>query len=257
MTDLPVLISYSNIGYFPFAKNLLLSLSKTLRNHKVHFYCLDEEIMMALMALNITNIDLTFEIWDANVSRQFEAYGSPQYNQITHTKMAILKDALAKHKWIHFVDCDVVCMKEPTADFWAHYAPYDIVFQYDAGFDSADKPHWPYFHIWACTGNTLFRDTSATHRLLNIIQEYQQKYPMKNDQECLYTYFQDNQMKSILQDPLARLYEFKPREFTNGYWIDKDIGDTSETYFFHANHVAGSDNKIRLLRKVGQWFSDW
>ncbi len=242
------------MGYFPFAKNLLLNLSKTLKHHKVHFYCLDEEILLALYELNITNIDITFEIWDTNVSRQFEAYGSPQYNRITHTKMEILKDALTKYKWIHFIDCDVVCIKEPSVDFWTKYKQYDIVFQYDAGFESADKPHWPYFHIWACTGNTMLKDSPGTRYVLNKIQEYQDKYPMKNDQECLYTYFQDQNIRSLKEFTHANLHEFSPSEFTNGYWIDKDIGNTSETYFFHANHVSGSTNKIRLLNKVASWY---
>ena len=47
-------------------------------------------------------------------------------------------------------------------------------------------------HIWACTGNTSFRNTPETIHLLNIIIDYQNKYINKNDQECLYQYFLDN-----------------------------------------------------------------
>jgi hypothetical protein len=250
----PVLITYSNMGYFSFAKNLLLNLSAILKHHRVHFYCLDREIMAELKALNITNIDITYELYDADVSKAFEVYGSANYNKITHTKMSILKDALSKYEFIHFIDCDVVCMKEPTAEVWNLYRDYDVVFQYDAGFYNADKPHHPYQHIWACTGNTSFRNTPGAHRVIDTIMEYQAKYPNKNDQECLYEYFLENGIKSLRDATLARLYEFPVREFTNGYWVGHNIGDTSHTYFFHANHVRGDAKKFELLRKVGKYF---
>lgn len=253
-SELPVLITYSNMGYFGFAKNLLLNLSATLKHHKVHFYCLDTEIMTALQALNITNIDLTFELYSVDVSKRFESYGSAGYNKITHTKMSILKDALAKFRYIHFIDCDVVCMKEPTAEYWAQYSDYDVVFQYDAGFHSADSPHHPYFHVWACTGNTSFRDTPATHRVIDKILEFQARFPTKNDQECLYAYFQDAGVTSLRRATIANLYEFPVREFTNGYWVGHDIGDTSQTYFFHANHAVGVAGKLQLLQKVGKLY---
>jgi hypothetical protein len=252
--SLPVLITYSNMGYFPFAKNLLLNLSATLKHHTVHFYCLDKEILDALKALNITNIDLTLELFDVSVSKRFESYGSSGYNKITHTKMSVLKAALAKYDFIHFIDCDVVCMKEPSAEYWAAYSSYDVVFQYDAGFHSAEKPHWPYFHIWACTGNTSFRNTPGTHRVIDTILEYQAKFPNKNDQECLYEYFKANGIAGLRDATIANLYEFPVREFTNGYWVGHTIGGTEDTYFFHANHVRGSDAKFELLKKVGKLY---
>ena len=104
------------------------------------------------------NIDVTFElITHINVSKNFERYGSDNYNQITHTKMNILRNALSKYDFIHFIDCDVVCIKEPLADHYDKYKNYDIVFQHDAGMHSANKLHAPTLHhIWACTGNTTF-----------------------------------------------------------------------------------------------------
>jgi hypothetical protein len=253
-TDCPVLVTYSNMGYFGFAKNLILNLSSVIKHHKVHFYCLDEEILKALQDLNVTNIDITYELYDVDVSRRFESYGSAAYNKITHTKMSVLKDALEKYGYIHFIDCDVVCLKEPTPEYWSRYHEYDVVFQYDAGFDSADKPHWPYFHIWACTGNTSFRNTPGTHRVIDKILEYQARYPTKNDQECLFEYFKENNIRSLLDADIGRLYEFPVREFTNGYWVGHDIGDTSQTYFFHANHAVGPAAKLQLLHKVGSLY---
>jgi hypothetical protein len=252
--SLPVLITYSNYGYAPFAKNLLLNLCQTARNHKVHFYCLDTDIKTYLEALDLSGLDIQFELVTSELSRGFEAYNSAGYMKITHTKMGLIKRALERYQWVHFIDCDVVCVREPTAEYWAQWADYDIVFQYDAGFYSATRPEWPFNHIWACTGNTLFRNTAGTHALIDKIIEYQGRYPRKNDQECLYQYFQDLGIKDISKCPLAKLYTFPYEEFTNGFWVNRDIGDVSRTYFFHANHVSGSSAKLRLLRKIGMLY---
>lgn len=252
--DLPVLVTYSNFGYYKFAKNLLLNLSATLKYHKVHFYCIDTEILEALQALNITNIDLTLELYDVDVSKEFESYGSAAYNKVTHVKTSIVKDALTRFRYIHFIDCDIVCIKEPTAEYWAKYREYDIVFQYDGTFITSTKRSNPQFHIWACTGNVSFRDTPSTHRMLDIIIDYQKRGLDKNDQDCLYAYFRENRIHNLRQATIANLYEYPPEEFTNGYWVAHNIGGVGDTYFFHANHVIGEAAKLELLRKIDKLY---
>ena len=109
-----------------------------------------------------------------NISKSFENYGTIQYNAITHTKMHILKYALSKYNFVHFIDCDVVCMKEPTKEHYNKYANYDIVFQYDCGMYSPTQLTEPTLHtIWTCTGNTTLRNSPETQMLLNKIIEYQ------------------------------------------------------------------------------------
>lgn len=253
MDEYPVIISYSNFGYAKFAENLLRSINKTMTHHRAHFYCLDDEILAYLSALAFPNI--TFERVNESVSKKFESYGSQAYNKITHTKMNILRKALKQFRYIHFVDSDVVCVKEPSAEHYRKYKEYDIVFQHDAGFHSAIHMHAPTLHhIWACTGNTSFRDTSGTEFMLNKITEYQERYPNENDQECLYRYFKDGGVTDIRTVKEATLYTYEVAEYTNGYWFDRNIGTLESTYFFHANHVTGPDKKITLLRKADQWF---
>lgn len=256
MTAFPVIISYSNYGYLAFAKNMLLNLNKLLKFHKVYFYCLDEKIYHALKNLSLENLDITFSlVRDANLSSQLENYGSANYNKITHTKIYILRDALKKFNFIHFIDCDVVCIHEPNENHYAKYSPYDIIFQHDAGFYSATKFHAPTLnHIWACTGNTSLRNTKGTHYILDKIEEYQKLYPNKNDQECLYQYFQDKNISNLSDFKHAKLYTYPVQKYTNGYWFDHNIGDLKSTYFFHANHVVGLQNKINLLKKAYQWY---
>lgn len=252
----PVIISYSNNGYFDFAKNMLINLNNTIKNHKIHFYCLDEEIYNNISKLDLPNINVTFElVSNPNISKNFENYGTPRYNLITHIKMYILKHALSKYGFIHFIDCDVVCIKEPDISHYIKYEKYDIVFQYDAGMYSPTKLHSGILqHIWTCTGNTTFRNSSETQMLLDKIIEYQNKYKNKNDQECLYQYFQDIGITDITTYRPAKLFTYNIDEYTNGYWLNKDIGFLDNTYFFHANHVTGRNEKIRLLKKAGQYF---
>jgi hypothetical protein len=254
--EFPVIISYSNIGYYDLARNMLTSLDKTIKYHKIHFYCLDNEIYEKLIALDFSFIKVTFELLtNKNVSKKFEDYGSYNYNLITHTKMSILKDALEKYNFIHFIDCDVVCVKEPLIEHYDKYKNYDIVFQYDCGMYTATNLHYPTIYtIWTCTGNTSLRNTPETHILLDKIIEYQKKYTNKNDQECLKEIFTDNSIDDIRNFIPTKLYTYEIDEYTNGYWLNHNIGTLDKTYFFHANHVNGLNEKIRLLKKANHYF---
>jgi len=95
--EFPTIISYSNSGYSDFAKIMLFNLNNTIKSHKIHFYCLDQEMFVELTSWipQLTNITITFELVNiSNISKNFEQYGSQSYNTITHTKMNILKNAL-------------------------------------------------------------------------------------------------------------------------------------------------------------------
>lgn len=253
--DYPVIITYSNKGYSEFALNLIRNLDTICLHHKLHFYCLDDEIYQILSSLKLKNLQMTLDRVFCNVSKEFENYGSPQYNQITHVKMQILRHALSAFQFIHFVDCDVVCLREPSAEHYAKYKEYDIVFQHDAGMYSRTHLHAPTLHhIWACTGNTTLRNTPGTHYVLDRIQEYQSRYPSKNDQECLYQFFLDQQIKDIRTFQPAKLFTYELEEYTNGFWLRNNIGGIERTYFFHANHCTGKEPKIELLQKAKAWY---
>lgn len=251
--SLPVLISYSNYGYIAFAVNLLINLDKNAPNYTIHFYCLDQETKTTLESLQLQNLKVVLELVDANLSKNFESYGTTNYNNITKTKIDLLYISLLRYNFIHFIDCDVVCIRAPAEEYWKDYENYDIVFQYDAGFVDSKTPHGPIYHIWACTGNTTLRNTLGTMTVLSKIKEYSIHYN-RNDQECLYQYFQDLSITDVRQYVDAKLTAYPYEEFTNGYYIAHDIGDTNRTYFFHANHVSGPQAKIELLKKVNCWY---
>ena len=250
--DTPVLVTYSNSGYAPFAINLLLNLAKKVKRHRLHFYCLDEELYTMLTYQFGNNPLFVFQRVEAGVSKNFESYGSPLYNQITHTKMSVLRDALDKYKFIHFIDCDVVCINEPPADFYESFKQYDIVFQYDNGWMYNNGPLHPMFNSWVCTGNTTLRDSPGTRYILDKIEAYQAR-GAGNDQECLKAYLDDAGIKDIRKDPNAKLYVYPIELYTNGFVINHGFFTTKDTHFFHANHVAGATQKRELLKKVGEW----
>jgi hypothetical protein len=242
----PVLISYSNRGYVELAKNMLMSLDRVIRHHRVHVYCLDEETFDAFATLTFDYITVTFELYVQPVSAAFEIYGTQAYNSITHTKMDILKEALFRYSWIHFIDGDVVCLKEPTLDHYETYKTYDVVFQYDNG-NSGDL-----YSIWCCTGNTTFRNTPGTQYLLQTIKKYQTLYSC-NDQEALLYFLKERELTDVRDFTTTRLSTYAMEEYTNGYWLLQD-GSLDKTYFFHANHVIGYDAKVELLKKANQWY---
>lgn len=247
---LPVIVSYSNLGYIDFAKNMLYSMSSKLKRHKVHFYCLDSEIYEKLNECSFSNLDLILELVDSTATKDFQNYGSVGYTKITHHKIKLIKDALLKYGFIHFIDCDVVCVNEPSEEHYEKYRHYDIVFQYDCGMYDKHKLHHHLFTTWCCTGNMTLKNTKGTMHLLNSLLDYQSKHALKNDQECMLSHFKDLGIDDIRHYPQAKLYVYPIEEYTNGYWVDKDIGSLEKTFFFHANHVIGYQNKIQLLKKA-------
>lgn len=247
----PVLISYSNYGYSNFAINLIENFVLNVKNHKLNFYCLDDKIYNLLnnKYKNVSNIN--FELFQVqNISENFQNYGSTEYNKITNTKVNILKNALEKFNFIHFIDCDVVCVREPQLEYYDKYKDKDIVFQFDVGLGHGHI----FYTIWVCTGNTLIRNTKGTKYILETIEKYQNIHN-KNDQECLFQYFKDNNITDITTEKNAKLDVFPYEEYTNGWMIKNNAITLKDTYFFHANHVVGNSEKINLLKSVGFWYN--
>jgi len=243
--EFPTLITYSNYGYIDFAKNLILNLANVLKHHKLHFYCLDKQTYDELSQSK--HDFLTVELFEQNVSSEFQTYNTVLYNKLTHTKTNVLRAAFARYSFIHFIDCDVVCLKEPTADHYSQYSSYDIVFQYDWFFK--DNIPTNKFGKWQCTGNMSLRRTDGTLNIIRQLEQLQRLTVNKNDQECLLSIFGLARVTDIRNYRSAKLFVYPPEEYTNGSWK----GDTSQIYFFHANHVAGKADKIALLKSVNQW----
>ena len=251
--ETPVLVAYSNNGYVAFAINMLINFTKVIKRHKLHFYCLDEEIYGTLTKNFGSHPLFTFQLVSTNVTKEFEAYGTQNYNAICHLKNYFIRDSLAKYKFIHFIDCDIVCINEPPEDFYESFKDYDIVYQYDTGTMYENGPLHPLFNTWACAGNASFRETPGTKFMLDEVEKLQMQN-CGNDQECLKRYFDDRNMKDLRQEKNAKLYVYPIELFTNGFMINHDRLTTKDTYFFHANHVVGSHEKRRLLKKVGHWY---
>ena len=152
MSEYPVIVTYANYGYKDFADNLLINLSKIIKNHPVYFFCLDKELYDYLSTKNY-DLNVTYEIFDVNVVKNFQAYNTAEYKKLTHTKVNVLRYILSKFDFIHFIDCDVICNIEPSPEFYANYAAYDIVFQYDTGYMLDQKTLHPLYNNWTCTGN--------------------------------------------------------------------------------------------------------
>ena len=244
---LPVIISFANIGYLDFAQNLLRNVQDVVKHHLFVFYCMDKDLYEALQPYKSDRIEIV--LYDKEVvSTQFEHYGnSAAFLQMMKIKLQILLEALDRYECVHFVDGDVVFCKEPTADYYEKYKEYDIIYQSDM-----PPPH-PTFFEWTCTGNFVLRNTEAARAFLRLIQDYQAKSSM-NEQECQRQIFRDNSILDIRQYPLARLYEFPREEFLCGALIGSNQYDPARMMVVHANHVIGNEAKRALLRKIGKWY---
>jgi hypothetical protein len=247
--DTPVLITYSNYGYIDFAKNLILNLANILKHHKLHFYCLDKQTYDELS--KYTYDFLTVELFEQDVSSKFESYNTSEYKKLTHTKTSVLRAAFRHYPFIHFIDCDVVCLKEPSVDHYIPYKNFDIVFQSDFAYKykSTECKNRYSLDYQQCTGNMSMRRTEGSMTVIILLEEKQAIRPGSHDQECLHKIFEQHRVFDIRGFRHAKLSVYPPEEYTNGSWKDS----VDNTYFFHANHVVGKEHKIELLKNVNMW----
>jgi hypothetical protein len=245
--DFPTLVTYSNYGYIDFAKNLIMNLARVLKNHKLHFYCLDKQTYDELSTY--THVFLTVELFEQDVTSDFQPFNTSLYKKLTHTKVSVLRAAFAQYSFIHFIDCDIVCLKEPSAEHYVRYDQFDIVFQPDIAYKGPDFKH-NFFSPAQCTGNMTMRRSKGTMELLTLLERKQVMLSNSNDQECLQKIFDQHRAFDVRTFRYCKLYVYPIEEYTNGSWVDF----TDKTYFFHANHVSGKERKIALLKKVKHWF---
>ncbi len=253
MIGYPVLLTYSNIGYIKFAENLLRNLNSVIKNHTLIFYCLDEETYKFVKEFPV-NFKIEIVQWFRNLPKEFASYGTKPYFEVIRHKTDILLHAVELYPFIHFIDCDVVCIHEPSAEYYEKYKDYDMIFQYDQAFRSQTEVLEPHLHLWLCTGNFTVWSTEKSKMLLKTWKQAEEFYPKKMDQECLVQIFLDTGYTDYRKVPYARLQTYPYDEFTCGAWIRDNIGDLSRCYFFHANHVEGSNAKKELLKKAGYWY---
>ena len=249
---LPVIICFSNFGYKDFADNFMCNIIHKIKNHKVVYYCLDDQIYTYLTERysNIDNISIErYENTADESITEFANFGTQEFAKITDVKLKLIKDALMKYEFIHVVDADIVFVQEPDLDYHKKYELYDIVYQNDMPYGQKSE-----FSIWTCTGNWTLRNTEATRRFLDNIAEFKNKNPSIDEQTAQRLLFVSKEITDIREYPYAKLYEFPVSEFVCGYYITNNFIDINRALVVHANHVVGKENKINLLRKIGYWY---
>lgn len=246
---LPTIICFSNIGYKNFADNFIMNIFEKIHNHKIVYYCLDDELY-SYLTFKYKKDNLLIERFHNNTEylKEFEHYGSSNFVKLMDTKMDIIKYALIKYNFIHVVDADIVFLQELTESYYEKYSEYDIVYQRDA-----PPPNEPY-HEWTCTGNWLLKNNINTINFLDKIIEYKSKFPSYGEQEAQREVFRSSGIKDIRNYPYAKLTEFPAEEFACGYYVRENAIDFKNILVFHANHVTGYEAKKHLLQKINKWY---
>lgn len=243
----PVIVSFANIGYRTFSENLLRNLRDKLHRHRAVFYCLDKELYDVLLPYSSENIQI-IPYLDTSGIKEFVEFGnSLGFRSLMRIKTDILIKAVKEYSFIHFIDGDVVFCREPSDDYYAKYSDYDVVYQGETRIPD------PQFITWTCTGNFALRNTDNTITLLNLIQEYQDKHSVA-EQEAQRMIFSDSNISDIRKYPHAKLTEFPREEVTPGCMVNNV--DKDKVILFHANHTIGFANKRDVLKKIGMWYMD-
>ena len=247
---LPVIISFANIGYLTFCENLLRNIHDKVHNHRVVFFCMDNELYTNLQKYATDRIEIVRYNSDTEgeVSSKFVNFGeTDEFRKMMRIKMQIIYESVQKYSFVHFVDGDVVFCKEPTSEYYEKYKEYDIVFQRDS-----PPPSLPY-SAWTCTGNFTLRNSERTLAYLLKIQEYQfTKNVAEQNAQCIY--LNELGITDIRDYPNARLTEFPITEFTLGSGVRDKHVSLDTVMVFHANHVLGFQLKRQLLKDIGMWY---
>jgi hypothetical protein len=262
----PVIVTYSNYGYIDFAENFLTNVQKKAPNHSILFYCLDQQIYDTLTVkynqenqANLPQITFIKQFLDntasgilsTTIAKEFHDYGTKICTHLLQRKFEIIKDALEKHAFILYLDCDVVFMNEIPIKFYSLHTQFDIVFQSDS------YPSNTRDNIVVCNGIMLIRNSSAVQRFIETIIQVQNEYPDFHDQECVYAFFQKHNVSKL--GDLENILGLKAicarwNVFMAGIYVRDAIAMPGPTtYLFHANHVIGKAPKIKLLEQVGEW----
>jgi hypothetical protein len=243
---LPVIVSTANAGYGDLARNLVLNAQRVLKNHRFVFYCMDQQLFDMLKPLGTDRIEI--RAFGAACSKDFREYNASGFQEITHAKLRVASAALGEFGFVHFVDADVVFLKEPTAEYHAAYNDYDIVFQRDMAPCEGGA-----CATWTCVGDMVLRNTEATRKHLERLQQYALRTG-NNDQECQRQMFEEAGVTDIRLYPHAKFTEFPIEDFALGWVANNAPHLIPNLMVFHANCVMGKQAKIELLKKVGGWF---
>lgn len=260
---LPVFISYTNFGYVKLAENLIRSTVRAVENYRerdtsggrgaieLHMYCLDDETYEYLKPYQQqTSTIKLIPFYEHKTSKKYEKYGSQGFKHIDHIHFSVIRDALKTNDFIHFMDADTVFMRKPTANDFAEFAEYDMVFQ-------CDHPYLePLYDTWSCIGNMSLRNTERTFFVLDSIDIYKYHFPDKNDQEILQKIFKDTEVNDIRAFPHAKVSQYSPLLFTCGGILKENMYDLKDTVIFHANYTMGLNEKVTLLKKANAWFCE-
>uniref|UniRef100_A0A6C0AIV1 Nucleotide-diphospho-sugar transferase domain-containing protein n=1 Tax=viral metagenome TaxID=1070528 RepID=A0A6C0AIV1_9ZZZZ len=241
----PVIVSFANIGYRIFSENLLRNLRDKIHKHRAVFYCLDKELYDVLLPYSTDNIQVILYQETSGIKDFVDFGNSDGFRDLMRIKTDILIKAVKEYSFIHFIDGDVVFYREPPEDYYAKYSDYDIIYQGETCIPD------PQFITWTCTGNFVLRNTERTITLLKLIQEYQDKHSVA-EQEAQRLIFSDSNITDIRNYPHANLTEFPREEVTPGCMVNKI--DKNRIILFHANHTVGFNNKRDILKYAGMWY---
>jgi Family of unknown function (DUF6492)/Nucleotide-diphospho-sugar transferase len=230
-TDRPVIITCVNAGYVEMGRNLMESFRRNAPGYRVVCYALDEEASAGMEGEIIPFFKGT--------GKEFLNYNEGGFCDLMRVKMEAIAHALRGYGWIHFLDADCACLREPEG-IWDKRKAY--VFQKDCPCDEEGCSGQDNAHCWLCMGNFTIRDCKASWELLGRIGDLMGSHPEKNEQECLQVILKEG--KTAPSYPVDLM--------PNGDSIKKGIGERA--VFVHANHVKGKADKIDLLRKCGAWY---
>lgn len=246
-----------NRGAIRLALNLYASLLKCGVSN-ILCVALDESSKIALASLGLPVFSDPINM---NCEENFAAFGSSSFNKITSLKFVPVISALSLGLSVLFADADVVAMRNPFEYFRRHSS--DLTIQYGQG-EILNTPDFlkgasPIGKAgdaleYACSGLFYVRPSVGS---LSLFRKAIRLLADKYDEQ----YFDQDALNEAMQQPEEGVIVevADPLLFPNGGLIIRPSAvrrlSRKNAVMVHANYVVGERQKIRLFKRLRQWYS--
>lgn len=251
-----LVVATANIAHLAFVLNWHESVQRHLDlGANVLVVALDDELLATLQARHIPVVSIR-QLFnpmhqdqnnlDEEALKAEHQYGSETYNRLVNMKIDVAYILLKYYdfEYLIYTDIDLVWLQPRLIDY------FDVLFnaddkQFDAFFASIGKGSFQ-----LCTGFYLMRKSNFSIDFLGSILASADK---KGSDDQVIANTQYNHLSSY--DRL-KIHILEPVLFVDGSTIDWRALYGVKPWLFHANYVAGFDDKKNYLKRAGYWYLD-
>ena len=131
-----VIVTFTTVGYLPYAVNLLLHLERHGMLHQAMVLCFDDASHAALVEMGYDPFRygtdaVSTEHVDEKDGKQLIEFGTVQFGELMKLKLHVMRTILEQKFQFLYIDGDVVLLRNPLQYLLTDMKPYDVVYQHN------------------------------------------------------------------------------------------------------------------------------